>query len=223
METKETKKVSLVLRPSKPRVEIKNKILAEACRLFCRRGIKSVSMDDIALQLAMSKKTLYKWFENKDELVQAVINLQLEANECGCDEMSKTATNAVDELLRIMIMNKKFFSELHPSLFFDLQKYHSGAWKLFNEHKNKFILTKVKHNIQRGMEEGLFRPDLDIEIMSRLRLAQIELVFNPDVFPPGQFDVGKVQLACLEHFMLGIATPEGHELINRYKKITEEE
>jgi AcrR family transcriptional regulator len=203
-------------------VEVKDKILAEAFRLFCRRGIKSVSMDDIALQLAMSKKTLYKWFENKDELVQAVIQLHLQANECGCDKMSTTAANAVEELLSIMDLNKKFFSELHPSIFFDLQKYHPGAWSLFNEHKNNFILAKVKANIRRGIDEGLFRQDLNIEVMSRLRLAQIEIVFNPDIFPPGQFNAGEVQLACLEHFMLGIATLKGHKLINQYKKVTEE-
>jgi AcrR family transcriptional regulator len=204
-------------------VEVKDKILAEAFRLFCRRGIKSVSMDDIALQLAMSKKTLYKWFENKDEIVQAVIKAHLQANECGCEEMSKTAANAVDELLRIMALNKKLFSELHPSIFFDLQKYHPGAWSLFNTHKTNFILTKVKANIRRGMEEGLFRSDLDVEVMSRLRLAQIELVFNPDIFPPDQFNIGEVQMECLEHFMLGIATLKGHKLINQFKKVTEEE
>src|SRR5687768_14426248 len=119
-------------------------------------------MDDIALQLAMSKKTLYKWFENKDELVQAVIKLHLEDNECGCEETTRNATNAVDELLQIMKLNKKLFSQLHPSVFYDLQKYHPGAWSLFNEHKLNFILTKVKDNIRRGMEEGLFRSDLDI-------------------------------------------------------------
>lgn len=180
-------------------------------------------MDDIALQLAMSKKTLYKWFENKDELVQAVIKLHLEANECGCEEMSQAATNAVDELLRIMELNKRLFSQLHPSVFFDLQKYHPAAWNLFNEHKTTFILAKVKANIWRGMEEGLFRAELDIEVMSRLRLAQIELVFDSDIFPPDQFNVGEVQLECLEHFMLGIATLKGHKLINQYKKVTEEE
>ncbi|GEO05274.1 TetR family transcriptional regulator [Adhaeribacter aerolatus] len=180
-------------------------------------------MDDIALQLAMSKKTLYKWFENKDELVQAVIRLHLQANECGCEETTKAATNAVEELFRIMTLNKKLFSQLHPSVFYDLQKYHPGAWNLFNAHKMNFILATVKANIRRGMEEGLFRADLDVEVMSRLRLAQIELVFNPNIFPPDQFNVGEVQLKCLEHFMLGIATLKGHKLINEYKQVTEEE
>ena len=179
-------------------------------------------MDDIAVQLAMSKKTLYKWFENKDELVQAVIKLHLQANECGCEEMSKKSENAVDELFRIMTLNKKFFSELHPSVFYDLQKFHPRAYNLFNEHKNNFILDHVKANIRRGMEEGLFRADLNIEVMGRLRLAQIEMVFNPDIFPAGDFNVGEVQMECLEHFMLGIATLKGHKLINQYKKVTEE-
>ena len=204
-------------------MEVKEKILQEAFRLFCRRGIKSVSMDDIALQLGMSKKTLYKWFENKDEIVQAVIQNYLHAIEQSCNSLSCCAANAVDELIKIRAMNKKLFSELPSSIFFDLQKYHPAAWQIFNEHKTSFILIKVKENIRRGIAEGYFRDDLDVEVMARLRMAQIELVFNPDIFPPDQFNVGEVQLECLEHFLLGIATLKGHQLINKYKQIAEEE
>jgi AcrR family transcriptional regulator len=204
-------------------LEVKEKILQEAFRLFCRRGIKSVSMDDIALQLGMSKKTLYRWFENKDELVQAVIKIHLQAIEEGCCQLASCSANAVEELIKIRIMHKKLFAELPPSIFSDLQKYYPAAWQIFNEHKSEFILGKVKDNMQRGIAEGYFREDLEVEVMARLRLAQIELVFNPDIFPPDQFNVGEVQLACLEHFMLGIATLKGHKLINKYKQVAEEE
>jgi len=179
-------------------------------------------MDDIALQLAMSKKTLYKWFENKDEIVQEVIKTHLESIEDGCENLSRCAANAVDELIKIKEMNKKLFAELPSSIFFDLQKYHPAAWQIFNHHKTTFILAKVKDNLRRGIAEGYFREDLDVEVIGRLRLAQIELVFNPDIFPPVHFNVGEVQIACLEHYLLGIATLKGHKLINKYKQVAEE-
>lgn len=207
----------------KTQMEVKDKILTEAFRLFCSKGIKSVSMDDIAEQLAMSKKTLYKWFENKDELVNAVIGNYLETNQCGCNAITEDAKDAVDELLTIVEYNRRIFSELHPSVFFDLQKFYPKAWSLFNEFKLDFILTKVKANICRGIKEGLFRSDLNVEVMARLRLAQIEIVFNHDIFPPGKFNVPQVQMDCLEHFLLGIATLKGHKLLNKYKQITEDE
>ena len=204
-------------------MEIKEKILTEAFRLFCNKGIKSISMDDIAGHLAMSKKTLYKWFENKDEIVSAVISSHLRTNQCGCEEITSSSKDAVDELLKIVEFNKSLFSQLHPSVFFDLQKFYPKAWSLFNEFKSEFILAKVKANIERGIKEGLFRSDLNVEVMARLRLAQIEIVFNHDIFPPDKFNVSQVQLDCLEHFLLGIATLKGHKLVNKYKQITEEE
>ena len=122
-----------------------------------------------------------------------------------------------------MGMNKEVFSKIHPSVFYDLQKYHPKTWQLWLDHKNQFILQNIIENIKKGMQEGLFRKDFDVEVLSRLRLAQIDIAFNPLVFPPEKFDVKKVQLECLEHFMLGIATLKGHKLINKYKHITEEE
>ncbi|MDX5442703.1 MAG: TetR/AcrR family transcriptional regulator, partial [Hymenobacteraceae bacterium] len=128
-----------------------------------------------------------------------------------------------DEIFKIMEMNKKIFANIHPSIFYDLQKYHATTWQLWNNHKNEFILHQIKENIWRGIREGLFRSDLDVEVMGRLRLAQVDIVFNADVFPPQQFDARKVQMEVVEHFMLGIATLKGHKLINKYKEITEEE
>ena len=204
-------------------MEIKDRILNHAQTLFMRNGIKSVSMDDIAADMAMSKKTLYKWFENKDQIVQASMARHLAGTQCDCTAMIQSATSAIDELFRMMEWTRQEFSNVHPSIFYDLQKFHPLTWQLWQAHKNEFILSQIIQNLRRGITEGLFRADLDVEIMARLRLAQIELLFDPTVFPPRQFATERVSQALLEHFMLGVATLKGHKLINQYRHITEEE
>jgi AcrR family transcriptional regulator len=204
-------------------IDVKDRILLEAGRLFARNGIKSVSMDDIAQHLGVSKKTIYKWFQNKDEIVHNTLQTYLQQVECDCEGAMVEAENAVDELFQVMRFNKKMLSEIHPSIFYDLQKYHSSSWQLWLAHRNSFILSKIVSNLERGIREGLYRQDLDIELMARLRLALIDLSFSPDVFPPEKFHPERVQSAFFEHFLLGIATLKGHKLINKYKHVSEEE
>ncbi|QIL76780.1 TetR/AcrR family transcriptional regulator [Hymenobacter sp. HDW8] len=204
-------------------MEIKDRILLSAKALFMRNGIKSVSMDDIATNLAMSKKTLYKWFENKDQIVHAVMVHFLAHEEADCAGMAATAGNALEELFQMMEWSKHLMTNIHPSIFYDLQKYHPQAWQVWVDHKNQFILEMITDNLRRGITEGLYRADLDIEVISRLRLAQIELAFNADLYPPRQFDPSRVQSICLEHFMIGAATLRGHKLINKYRQVTEQE
>lgn len=203
--------------------EVKDRIIDAASGLFMRNGIRSISMDDIATKLAMSKKTLYKWFANKDQIVQAALQRHFSQEEGSCDLTFPKAANALEEMFQLMQWHEQLLSELHPSIFYDLQKYHPQAWALFEEHKNTFVLQKVVENLQRGMAEGVYRADLDIEVLSRLRLAEIELCFDATVFPHRQFELPRLHTACLEHFLLGIASLKGHKLINAYRQLTEAE
>ncbi|MBA9079644.1 MULTISPECIES: TetR/AcrR family transcriptional regulator [Rufibacter] len=204
-------------------MELRERILQTALELFFQKGIKAVSMDDVATRLAVSKKTIYKCFTNKDELVFEAMKPYIKSLEQSCFTSIENSENAMEGLFRMVEMVKEIMRQVHPSIFFDLQKYHPSAWNLWVEHRNSFFLAQVKENIQRGIEEKLFRKDIDVEIMSRLRLAETELAFNSDFYPATQFDLQKVQLTLLEHYMLGLSTLKGHQLINQYKQITEEE
>lgn len=205
------------------KMELKDKIVEASFQLFCRQGIRSVSMDDIAQQLGMSKKTIYKWYENKDAIVFAAIENHMHCTQDNCNLIAGRSANAIHELFQTMEMVRQMFNGIHPSVIFDLQKFHPKAWNLVEQHKSTFLLSKIVDNLQRGIREGYYRADLNIEIMARLRLAELGIVFNHETFPPERFNHQVVQVACLEHYMLGIATLKGHKLINRYKHITEEE
>ncbi|GAA3949755.1 TetR/AcrR family transcriptional regulator [Hymenobacter algoricola] len=204
-------------------MEIKDRILGAAVGLFTRNGIRSVSMDDIATHLGISKKTLYKWFENKDQIVSAVITNHLTGVQGECESLIQHTRNAVDEMVQMMDWAKRQFANINPTAIHDLRKYYPAAWSLFHAHKSTYILSQIQANLRRGVAEGLYRADLDIEVLSRLRLAQIDVLFDPDVFPHAQFDQPRVQMACNEHFLLGMVTLKGHKLINEYRHVTEEE
>jgi AcrR family transcriptional regulator len=204
-------------------MEIKDRITHHAMELFMRNGIKSVSMDDIAASMAMSKKTLYKWFENKDQIVQAGMDAHLTLNQRECQQIIGGAQSAIDELFGMMGWMKEQFANVHPSIFYDLQKFHPISWQRWLEHKQGFLLDQIKDNLRRGVTEGLYRADLEVEVLARLRLAQIEMMFDPTLYPPRQFDIQRLSVVLLEHFMLGMATIKGHRLINEYRHVTEEE
>lgn len=204
-------------------MEIKARILQAAAALFMRNGIKSVSMDDIAASVAMSKKTLYKWFATKDEMVHAVMEQHLGETQRDCDQLQGRATSAIDELFLMMDWMRQQFGEVHPSIFYDMQKFHPLTWQLWVAHKHQYILAQITDNLRRGIAEELYRADLDVEVLARVRLAQIELAFDANVFPPRQFDVRRLQQIILEHFMLGIASLKGHKLINELRHVVEAE
>ena len=204
-------------------METKDRILTCAAALFMRNGIRSVSMDDIANELGMSKKTLYKSFTNKDEIVLAVMSTHLCQAQGECSRFANSATDAVQEMLTISAWADQQFSNIHPSIFHDLRKYYPSAWALFSAHKNTFVLDQITRNLRRGIAEGLFRADLDVEVLARLNLAQMELTFNSDLYPHTEFAPKRVNKVLDEHFLLGVATLKGHRLFNKYQHITEEE
>ena len=197
-------------------MEIKDRVLHQAARLFLRNGVKSVSMDDIAAELGMSKKTLYKTFANKDEIVLAVITQHLNQAQCECVSVARPAADAVEQMLCISRWAEQQFSDIHPSIFHDLKKYHPAAWRLIEAHKSSFVLEQLTQNLRRGVAEGLFRADLDVAVLARLNLAQIDLTFNPELYPPGEFAPVRVNRVLDDHFLRGVVTRAGFELIERY-------
>lgn len=199
------------------------RIMAAAEQLFFSKGIKAVTMDEIAGHLGMSKKTLYLHFSDKDKLVSALMEQKLKEEETNACLIDQVSSNVVEWFFVLMNKMQEMFDRINPVMFYDLQKYHPAAWKLFLDFKENCIRQSVIHVIERGKKEGLIREDVDTRIMAQYRALQIDMLFNPDSFPPNQFKMAKVQTVLLEHFLYGICTMKGHKLINKYKQISEEE
>lgn len=204
-------------------MDAKERILKGAEELFFQYGIKSITMDDIAKHLTISKKTIYQYFSDKDEVVHTLMKNSLKKDIDDFTCIHNDCKNIIDEIFAIMKHMGYMFSKINPIIFYDLQKYHPKSWKLFRDFKSDFILNMVEKALIKGITDGYVRKDINSKILAQLRMEEIEMGLNPNIFPPDKFKMLDVQLAMTEHFLYGICTLKGHKLINKYKQIVEEE
>ncbi|MDQ3682713.1 MAG: TetR/AcrR family transcriptional regulator [Bacteroidota bacterium] len=199
-------------------MEAKDRILLKAHELFNRYGIRSVSMDDIAAQSGMSKKTVYQYFTDKEELVGAVFNAIMEGNIGDCCNAQKVSQNALDEVFLAFGRVQEMFANMNPAILFDMKKYHPETFKKFKEYQNGFLYGMIKANLERGVKEGLYREDIDIDTLTRYRIHSVMLPFDPEVFPNNRTQLVHIEQELVEHFLYGLATAKGDKIIDKYKK-----
>ncbi len=199
------------------------KILLGTQDLVFRLGIKSLTMDDIAKHLGMSKKTIYQHFTDKDDLIQRLMDFVLVLNQERMERIILESNDPIHEIIESMRLMTSIFSKIAPILFHDLQKYHPVAYQKFKSFKESQILIIIEQNLKKGQELKLYRDDMNIKIISRLRLEQIELAINFTTFPPDKFSLVEVQQQLFDHFLHGVCTLKGHKILNKYKELNEEE
>lgn len=203
-------------------IEIKDKILKGAEELFMRYGVRSITMDEIARHLGISKKTIYLYFSDKDEIVLSVSQAHLRAQQKRFDLIAEESKNSVEELVRLSFCLKENLKGMNPSVLFDLQKYHQKAWAAWQEYKRKVIKESVVRNLKQGIKDGYFRPDINPEILAVVRLETIQMGFDDQLFPRDKFNLAQVQLHILEHFIHGLLTEKGKKLYHKYKETINE-
>lgn len=198
-------------------METKERILVKAHERFNRYGIRSVSMDDIAAELGMSKKTLYQYFADKDELVDACFGTVLTHHCEQCKADQQRAENPIHELFLAFDMTQETFTNMNPSVLYDMKKYHPAAYKKFQEFKYSFLYKIIVQNLEKGIREELYRPDIDVDVMARLRIESVMLPFDAEVFPNNRTHLLQIEQQIFEHFIYGLATTKGQKLIQKYK------
>ena len=197
---------------------MKNRIQIKAHEMFLQYGIRSVSMDDIAAQLGISKKTLYQYCTDKDELVDAVLQYEIEHGQQDCTQCFQQSKDAVDEIFLTMERIVEQFRNMNPMVLYDLQKFHFNAFQKFLKYKNGFLQEVIRKNIERGIKEELYRPEINADVLSKFRLESMMIAFNMNVFPPRKYNLAEVTLEIIEHYLYGLATLKGHKLILKYKQ-----
>ena len=199
--------------------EARERIVETGDILFRQYGTRTITMDEIARQMGVSKKTLYQHFQNKDALVTTVIEHGILQIQEMCKKFQLQAKDAIEEIILFMQYNDQLFRNMNPVILLDLQKFHPRAFEVFQHHKNQFLQKIILENLEWGTREGLYRKGINLEIISRFRMESAMLCFQPQVFPNTDFDMRTVQKELLEHYLYGISSPKGQELIEPYKKI----
>ncbi|HMQ08361.1 MAG TPA: TetR/AcrR family transcriptional regulator [Saprospiraceae bacterium] len=201
-------------------MDIRNKILSTSEDLFTEHGIKQVSMDNIAEALAISKKTIYQIFPNKKELVLCVIQMYLEQEEKMISEIKSRELNAIDEMIEITRNILSFFKNMSPLLIYDLKKYHPEGWKLIEERHFTFIKSVIRDNIQRGISQGIYRSDLDSEIIAKFYVQLSVIASDEQIFPPKAYPIQALFIQKVTYHLHGIVNESGkRKLINWSKEM----
>jgi AcrR family transcriptional regulator len=194
------------------------RIVQKAHEMFMRYGIRSISMDEIASQLGISKKTIYQFFTDKDALVEAVIDIELKDNENECYQHREKSENPVHEIFVATDMVLEMLKVMNPTLLFELQKYHPAASKKINDYKHKFLYKLIRENLDKGIAEGYYRPEINADIITRFRIATVFLTFNPELLPPGKHSLADIVKETTLNFLHGLVAPKGLKMIQKYSQ-----
>lgn len=193
-----------------------DRILNGARELFFKQGIRSITMDDIAEHLAISKKTIYTHYKDKDLIVKSMFHILIEQEHERMHQIRKISENPIDEIMRLMEHLGSFISQFNPAVFYDLQKFYPLVWAEFRVFREKEVMGFVEDNLRKGVKLELYRKEIKIKIIARLRIEMIYLGFDTDVFPINQYNHAEVQVALLDHFLHGIVTLKGNKMISKY-------
>jgi len=218
VETIVTRKVSIVLPRFKEFMNMKERIQQKAEELFWRYGIRSVTMDEIASQLGISKKTIYQFYADKDALVKDIFKGITDENKKKCTYFRGIAENAIHEQYLSSDSAQEIFSNINHSLLFDLNRFHPNVFAEFEKFKKQFLFSIIKENIVRGIKEGLFRKDIDVNIITWLKLEMISGVFHNEEVITGKTKPNKFENEMKDFFLHGICTEKGIGFISKYKQ-----
>jgi len=199
-------------------MEMRDRIKQKADELFRSYGIRSVTMDEIATRLGASKKTIYQFFADKDELVDEVIGDLLIYNQTCCNKDRAKSIDAIHEVFLAMEMVQQMLENMNPVILYDIERNHPSTFVKFLQHKNKFLFQVIKENIERGKKEELYRLDVNTDVIAKIRLETMFLPFNPEIFPKSKFNLVDLEHQLIEHFLFGVATMKGHKLILKYQE-----
>jgi len=199
-------------------MEINERIIIAAESLFMKYGARSVTMDDIARELSVSKKTIYQYYTDKDEIVTLVSQAHIDQEKEDFNKIFETSHNAIEEMFKMSQCMRKIVTEINPSLLFDLQKYHRKAWDLYLVYKTEFIKNSVVNNLSKGIEEGYYREEIDVEIIATYRVEQVQMAFDNKIFTRNKFNFLVVQMQLFDHFLHGLLTDKGRKLYKNYQQ-----
>lgn len=190
-------------------IDTEQRIIQQASHLFLQFGVRNVTLDELAQQIGISKKTIYQHFSNKADMIFQVAKSFLKQEEAVSEKICQEAPNAIVELLGLLNWTLKTIHSLSTTLISDLKKYYPTSWQLIEDFLTGYVYQKVRDNLAKGIQEGLFRPDLEQEIVARFRIAQLYASIDPQLFPADQFQLPYVQEQLLDLYVHSVATPAG--------------
>ncbi|EOZ95545.1 putative TetR transcriptional regulator [Indibacter alkaliphilus LW1] len=204
-------------------METREKIIETATEQFMRFGVRSVTMDDIARQAGVSKKTIYQEFSDKNQLVYETFEKAIQGDKCHIERFPQSKIGVIEHLVQLSRYMRERFANLNPMVLNEIQRYFPQSWQLFENFKRDFVLQEIIELLEEGKKQGFFRPEINSEILGLMRLEQMMLSFDPIKFPPAKYNIVDLQLEIFEHFLYGIFTEKGKEAYLNQKNTAQHE
>ncbi|MGB0980514.1 MAG: TetR/AcrR family transcriptional regulator [Winogradskyella sp.] len=192
------------------------KIIQKSTELFLNLGFKSVTMDDIANGMGISKKTIYKHFDNKTALVKATTLALFEQISHGIDCICALEKNPIEEIYDIKQFVMGHLKDEKSSPQYQLQKYYPKIYASLKTKQFNVMQNCVVGNLKRGIKLGVYRPTLNVEFVSRMYFSGITTIKDNDLFPLKLFSQNRLMEYYLEYHLRGICTPQGLEIVTKF-------
>lgn len=193
-------------------------IMLESMQLFQKYGIRSVSMDDIAKEQGISKKTLYQYVVNKGDLIDKILQFKIDSSCDYFSDIADSEQNAIDVLLEISKQVSKSYQEATPNMHYDMQKYYPEILKKHEERHKKIVYEGVKQNIAIGLEQGLYRDDLDDNLIAELYVKKLQEMNDEEFLKNIRYSFKKIFEVMFDAHIRAIVNDKGLEYYLERKK-----
>jgi AcrR family transcriptional regulator len=198
-------------------MDLKERIIQGASPLFFSNGVRSMTMSDVARSLGISKRTLYEAFRDKEELLEACIDAHVKRMDDEMEALAAGPENIIDIVMRMYAMQLREVGDLQRSVVHDLKKYHPALYRKIQS-RQSHVPAAFTALLDRGVDEGLIRDDLNFEIMLWLIKAQFKALVEDAFLPTNKYTIDEFSRAILLNFVRGIATPLGNERVDAFMK-----
>lgn len=197
-------------------MDYRQKILEEAADMFRTYGIRAVTMDMLASRMSISKRTIYEVFNDKEELLRGVLKWMSDKQNSIFHEYLENSENVIHAIFRMLDLMFEHFKKMSPAFHLDMKRFKRELCDYPEIAGELPYFSNNEKILRRGIVEGLFRDDIDVEVTSRLMLEVLKLSGDKDIWPHDNGDYAGSVRSFYINFLRGISTSKGLDLINRY-------
>jgi AcrR family transcriptional regulator len=198
-------------------MDYRQRIIEEAAQMFRTYGIRAVTMDMLANQMSISKRTIYEVFSDKDELLEGVIEwMAIKQKETMANIFSESE-NVVEAIFRMLSLMEDHFNRMSPAFLLDMKRFHNKVMQMPGGQEAIPYVSSNAEILKRGIDEGVFRNDINIDLTNKCMLEVAKISNDQQLFPPGSFNNSDVVKNFYINYLRGISTAKGLKLINQYE------